>query len=63
MASGSRPGRHALKPLPLDFLLDQWERALAEIEYALGLGGRLQGPLAHLQTPTPDPSPQGGGAP
>jgi len=44
-----------------EHLLEQPERVFAEIEFALGVGERLEGPLAHLQTPTPDPSPQGGG--
>ena len=39
----------------------QWDRAIAEIEHELGVGDRLDGPLARLQTPTPNPSPQGGG--
>ncbi len=40
----------------------QWDRVVAEIEYALGIGARLDGPLAYLQQPpTPGPSPQGGG--
>jgi hypothetical protein len=39
----------------------QWDRVVADIEHALGIGGRLEGALARLQTPTPDPSPQGGG--
>jgi len=39
----------------------QWDRVAAEIEHALGIGPRLDGPLARLQTPTPNPSPQGGG--
>jgi very-short-patch-repair endonuclease len=40
----------------------QWDRVVAEIEHALGVGARLDGPLAHLQQPpAPGPSPQGGG--
>jgi very-short-patch-repair endonuclease len=40
----------------------QWDRVVAEIEHALGVGARLDGPLAYLQQPpTPGPSPQGGG--
>jgi hypothetical protein len=39
----------------------QWDRVVADIEHALGIGDRLDGALARLQTPTPDPSPQGGG--
>jgi len=34
----------------------QWDRVVAEIEHALGLGPRLDGPLARLQT---DPLPRG----
>ncbi len=44
-----------------DLLVRQWDRVVADIEHALGIGDRLEGPLARLQTPTPDPSPQGGG--
>jgi very-short-patch-repair endonuclease len=40
----------------------QWDRVVPEIEHELGVGARLEGPLAYLQQPpTPDPSPQGGG--
>jgi len=40
----------------------QWDRVIAEIEHVLGVGRRLDGPLACLQQPpTPNPSPQGGG--
>jgi very-short-patch-repair endonuclease len=44
-----------------ELVTSQWDRLVAEIEYALGVGDRLDGPLAHLQPPTPGPSPQGGG--
>jgi very-short-patch-repair endonuclease len=40
----------------------QWDRVIAEIEQVLGMGRRLDGPLACLQQPpTPNPSPRGGG--
>jgi very-short-patch-repair endonuclease len=40
----------------------EWDRVVAEIEYVLGIGARLNGPLAYLQQPpTPGPSPRGGG--
>jgi very-short-patch-repair endonuclease len=44
-----------------EMLLGQWDRVASEIEQALGIGDRLDGPLARLQTPTPNPSPYGGG--
>ena len=44
-----------------EVVLGQWDRVASEIEHALGIGDRLDGPLARLQTPTPNPSPQGGG--
>ena len=44
-----------------EMLSRQWDRVCAEVEQALGLGKRLDGPLARLQTPAPNPSPQGGG--
>ena len=46
---------------PNDLVAKQWDRAVAQIEQALGIGDRLDGPLAFLQPPTPDPSPRGGG--
>ena len=40
----------------------QWDRVVADIEFALGVGRRLEGPLACLQQPpTPNASPRGGG--
>jgi very-short-patch-repair endonuclease len=44
-----------------EMVVAQWDRVVADIEYALGIGDRLEGALSRLQTPTPDPSPQGGG--
>jgi very-short-patch-repair endonuclease len=44
-----------------DALAQQWDRTVAEIEHALGIGDRLDGPLTFLQPPTPGPSPRGGG--
>src|SRR5471030_1850785 len=45
-----------------DMVGRQWDRVVAEIEHALGVGARLDGALAYLQQPpTPGPSPQGGG--
>jgi very-short-patch-repair endonuclease len=44
-----------------DIATMQWDRVAAEIEHALGIGQRLEGPLSWLQTPAPNPSPQGGG--
>jgi very-short-patch-repair endonuclease len=44
-----------------ELVSQQWDRVVAEIQHELGIGDRLEGALAFLQTPTPDPSPQGGG--
>ena len=46
---------------PNHSVIEQWDRVVAEIEYVLGIGDRLEGPLSRLQPPTPNPSPQGGG--
>ena len=47
---------------PNEMVVRQWDRVVADIEVALGLGSRLTGPLACLQQPpTPNPSPRGGG--
>jgi very-short-patch-repair endonuclease len=46
---------------PNELVIPQWDRVVAKIEHALGIGDRLDGDLAFLQTPTTDPSPQGGG--
>jgi very-short-patch-repair endonuclease len=48
---------------PNELVGRQWDRVTAEIEHAVGIGDRLDGPLARLQPPTPNPSPQaqGGG--
>jgi len=47
---------------PNEALSRQWDRIIADVEFALGIAGRLDGPLACLQQPpTPDPSPRGGG--
>lgn len=41
-----------------EVLSREWDRVIAEIEHALGVGRRLDGPLAHLQQPpTPRPPP------
>jgi very-short-patch-repair endonuclease len=45
-----------------EMLSRQWDRVVSDIEFALGVGRRLDGPLACLQQPpTPNPSPRGGG--
>jgi very-short-patch-repair endonuclease len=45
-----------------EFVGRQWDRVAADIEHQLGIGARLEGPLAYLQQPpTPNPSPQRGG--
>jgi very-short-patch-repair endonuclease len=42
----------------------QWDHVVGDIKHALGIEGRLDGPLAYLQQPpTPNPSPRGGGTP
>jgi very-short-patch-repair endonuclease len=46
---------------PNKMVVEQWDRVTAEVEFALGIGAKLEGPLSGLQTPSPDPSPQGGG--
>ena len=44
-----------------DRMASEPDRVIAEIEQALGIGDRFEGPLALLQPPTPGPSPRGGG--
>jgi very-short-patch-repair endonuclease len=46
---------------PNEMVTAQWDRVVADIEYELGIGQRLDGALAGWQPPTPNPSPQGGG--
>jgi very-short-patch-repair endonuclease len=46
---------------PNELVVRQWDRVVAEIESALGVGVKLDGPSSRLQPPTPGPSPQGGG--
>jgi very-short-patch-repair endonuclease len=49
---------------PNEMVVGQWDRVIADIRHELGVGSRLDGPLACLQQPpTPNPSPQGGGEP